>query len=176
MNVTLVSGARAGLGGRLGIRVGRGRRRQTDRVEDAHAPQRRDERAEAIRHDHVRPAGRLGRGVRRRAATGSIYVRFRVTAGTAAQGPELKTVFGRDYVERGGTFSGVIPAFDYAADANDDGYLNDAEYANRRGRARTPGSCTSRGCSTRSTGRCGSSPTRPIRTCGGGRPTTTSGC
>jgi hypothetical protein len=54
-----------------------------------------------------------------------------VTAGAAVQGPELRTVFGRDYVNAGGTFSGVIPAFDQAADVNDDGYLTDAEYANR---------------------------------------------
>ena len=57
------------------------------------------------------------------------YVRFRVTAGTAAQGPELKTVFGRDYVSANGGVTGVIPAFDYAADKDGDGYLSDAEYA-----------------------------------------------
>jgi hypothetical protein len=59
------------------------------------------------------------------------YVRFRVTAGTTAQDPELRTVFGRDYVGANGGVTGVIPAFDYAADANGDGYLNDAEYATR---------------------------------------------
>ena len=100
MNVTLVRGGRGRLGGRVGVRVRRGRHRQADRVEDAHAPQRRHERPEAVRHDHVRPAGRLGARRRSAAATGCYYVRFRVTAGTAAQGPELKTVFGRDYVER----------------------------------------------------------------------------
>ncbi len=31
-----------------------------------------------------------------------------------------------------GTGRGTIPAFDYAADTNQDGYLNDAEYANRQ--------------------------------------------
>ena len=62
------------------------------------------------------------------------YVRFRVTAGTAAQSPVLQTVLGRDYVNANGGTSGVIPAFDYAADLNHDGYLNDAEYAKR-----TPG-------------------------------------
>ena len=59
------------------------------------------------------------------------YTRFRVTSGAAAQGPELKTVFGRDYVGANGTITGVIPAFDSAADANGDGYLNDAEFATR---------------------------------------------
>jgi hypothetical protein len=59
------------------------------------------------------------------------YVRLRATAGSAAAAPVLKTVFGRDYVRANGTFSGVIPAFDYAADKDRDGYLNDAEYATR---------------------------------------------
>ena len=57
------------------------------------------------------------------------YLRFRVTTGTAAQNPVLKTVFGRDYVNANGGTTGVIPAFDYAADTNHDGYLNDAEFA-----------------------------------------------
>ncbi|HEY2783352.1 MAG TPA: Ig-like domain-containing protein, partial [Fimbriiglobus sp.] len=59
------------------------------------------------------------------------YVRFRVTAGTTAEGPEAKTLLGRDYVGANGGTSGIIPAFDYAADTNGDGYLSDAEYANR---------------------------------------------
>jgi len=59
------------------------------------------------------------------------YVRFRVTAGTAAQAAQLKTVFGRDYVRAAGTQAGVIPAFDHAADRDGDGYLNDAEFATR---------------------------------------------
>jgi hypothetical protein len=59
------------------------------------------------------------------------YVRFRVTSGTAAQAAQLKTVFGRDYVRAAGGQSGVIPAFDSAADRDHDGYLNDAEYATR---------------------------------------------
>ena len=58
-------------------------------------------------------------------------VRFRVTAGTSDQGAELKTVFGRDYVNANGGQTGTIPAFDYAADTNGDGYLSDAEYATR---------------------------------------------
>jgi hypothetical protein len=57
------------------------------------------------------------------------YVRFRtVTSGTA---PVAQTILGRDYVGANGTNSGTIPAFDWAADADHDGYLNDAEYANR---------------------------------------------
>jgi hypothetical protein len=63
---------------------------------------------------------------------GLFTVRFRVTAGTAAGQPELGTLLGRDYVGANETVSGVIPAFDYAADANGDGYLSDAEYAARR--------------------------------------------
>jgi hypothetical protein len=59
-------------------------------------------------------------------------VRFRVTAGTTASGPELRTIFGRDYVNANGGQTGTIPPFDYSADTNGDGYLNDAEYANRQ--------------------------------------------
>jgi hypothetical protein len=53
------------------------------------------------------------------------YVRFRTSSGGTA--PVAKTVLGRDY-----TAGGVIPAFDYSADKNHDGYLDDAEYAARR--------------------------------------------
>ena len=60
------------------------------------------------------------------------YVRLRTTAGAAADAPELKTALGRDYVNANGTFNGMIPAFDHAADANHDGHLTDAEYANRK--------------------------------------------
>jgi len=57
------------------------------------------------------------------------YVRVRtVHTGTA---PVARTILGRDYVNARGGSSGVIPAFDYAADLNHDGYLNDAEYARR---------------------------------------------
>jgi len=59
-------------------------------------------------------------------------VRFRVTSGTAAQGAELLTVFGRDYVTANGQQTGTIPAFDYAADKDGDGYLKDSEYATRQ--------------------------------------------
>lgn len=58
-------------------------------------------------------------------------VRYRTTAGTAAENAMLFTVFGRDYVNANGQPNGTIPAFDYAADKNGDGYLNDTEYANR---------------------------------------------
>jgi hypothetical protein len=55
------------------------------------------------------------------------YVRVRTLQdGTA---PIASTILGADYVNAHGTSSGVIPVFDYAADANRDGYLNDAEYA-----------------------------------------------
>jgi hypothetical protein len=53
------------------------------------------------------------------------YVRFLTTAGGTA--PVAQTVLGRDY-----TAGGKIPAFDYAADRDRDGYLSDAEWAARR--------------------------------------------
>ena len=53
------------------------------------------------------------------------YVRIRSEGGGAA--PQLLTVLGRDYTQ-----DGRIPAFDYNADRDGDGYLNDAEYARRR--------------------------------------------
>jgi hypothetical protein len=55
------------------------------------------------------------------------FVRLRTT--TAGTPPVAQTVLGRDYVNANGGTSGVIPVFDYAADVNHDGYLNDAEYA-----------------------------------------------
>jgi hypothetical protein len=54
------------------------------------------------------------------------YVRFRTTA--AGTAPVANTILGEDYVHAGRGTSGVIPAFDYAADADHDGYLNAAEY------------------------------------------------
>jgi hypothetical protein len=58
------------------------------------------------------------------------YVRFRtIKTGTA---PVARTILGRDYVHAAGRTSGIIPAFDYSADKDHDGYLNDAEYANRK--------------------------------------------
>ena len=56
------------------------------------------------------------------------YVRIRTTnsGGTV---PVVQTLLGRDYVNANGGTSGTIPVFDYAADTNHDGYLNDAEYA-----------------------------------------------
>ncbi len=56
------------------------------------------------------------------------YARIRTTSGTS---PVFNTVLGRDYVQANGTISGVMPAFDKAADRNSDGYLNDTEYALR---------------------------------------------
>jgi hypothetical protein len=65
-------------------------------------------------------------------ASGTIplfFVRLRVTgAGTA---PVAATVLGRDYVGANGSTSGTMPAFDSNVDSNNDGYLNDAEYAQR---------------------------------------------
>jgi hypothetical protein len=57
------------------------------------------------------------------------YVRLRTTSGGTV--PVAGSLRGRDYVNSQGTTSGIIPAFDFAADANHDGYLNDAEYSHR---------------------------------------------
>jgi hypothetical protein len=57
------------------------------------------------------------------------YVRFRTTAGGTA--PAARSVLGRDYVGAAGRSEGTVPVFDDAADANGDGYLDDAEYARR---------------------------------------------
>lgn len=57
------------------------------------------------------------------------YVRIRtVTAGTA---PLAATILGEDYTNSNGGNTGVIPAFDWSADTDHDGYLNPTEYANR---------------------------------------------
>ncbi len=60
------------------------------------------------------------------------YVRIRTTAGDAVTAPIALTILGRDYVNAHGSQSGIIPAFDSTADKNRDGYLSDAEYANRQ--------------------------------------------
>jgi hypothetical protein len=57
------------------------------------------------------------------------FVRFRTTGNGTP--PEATTIFGRDYVNANGTNAGTVPAFDAKADANNDGYLDDAEYAKR---------------------------------------------
>src|SRR5262249_4143322 len=58
------------------------------------------------------------------------YIRVRtLTDGTA---PVARALLGRDYVGANGSTTGIIPAFDYAADANHDSYLTDAEYAPRQ--------------------------------------------
>lgn len=60
------------------------------------------------------------------------YVRFRTTAATNSNSPTISRILGRDYVNANGNSSGVIPVFDKLADSNNDGYLNDEEYATRR--------------------------------------------
>jgi hypothetical protein len=57
------------------------------------------------------------------------YLRIRTVHDGLA--PVARSILGRDYVNAHGTSRGVIPAFDYAADRNHDGYLNDEEYAHR---------------------------------------------
>src|SRR5208283_1510379 len=60
------------------------------------------------------------------------YVRIRTIS--PGQAPVASTILGDDYVDANGTDSGVIPVFDYSADLNHDGYLDDSEWAHR-----TPG-------------------------------------
>jgi hypothetical protein len=57
------------------------------------------------------------------------YIRFRTV--TSGQAPTATSILGRDYVNAHGTETGVIPTFDYAADRNHDGYLDNTEYAAR---------------------------------------------
>ena len=64
-------------------------------------------------------AASLGNGSR------LFYIRFRTTGDGVA--PVAKSVLGRDYTD-----GGKIPAFDYGADRDKDGYLNDAEWAARK--------------------------------------------
>jgi hypothetical protein len=59
------------------------------------------------------------------------YVRF-ITTSSAGTAPVVRSVLGADYTNSRGTSNGTIPAFDYSADLNHDGYLNDAEYARRK--------------------------------------------
>jgi hypothetical protein len=58
------------------------------------------------------------------------YIRIRTV--TSGRAPVVSTILGRDYVNAQGGSTGVIPAFDYSADLNKDGYLSDAEYARRK--------------------------------------------
>jgi hypothetical protein len=55
------------------------------------------------------------------------YVRF-LTKQAGSEMPVANFIRRRDYVGAHGTTSGIIPAFDAAADLNHDGYLSDAEY------------------------------------------------
>jgi hypothetical protein len=57
------------------------------------------------------------------------YVRFHTSAGGFP--PVANNILGRDYVEAKGTNAGTVPVFDTAADLNQDGYLDDTEYARR---------------------------------------------
>ena len=67
-----------------------------------------------------------------RVSGGDLLYTVRVRTTVTGRPPEAKTIFGRDYVGAFGTIKGTIPAFDSPADKNGDGYLSDAEYANRR--------------------------------------------
>jgi len=56
----------------------------------------------------------------------------RVLTATGGTAPIATNILSADYTNSKGTDSGVIPAFDYAADLNHDGYLSPSEYANRK--------------------------------------------
>jgi hypothetical protein len=58
------------------------------------------------------------------------FVRFRTTA--SGTPPVARSILGADYTGAGRGDTGVIPAFDFSADLDHDGYLNDAEYARRK--------------------------------------------
>jgi hypothetical protein len=58
------------------------------------------------------------------------YVRMRTISGT--EGPTIRNLLGRDYVQARGRPAGTIPGFDATADSNRDGYLSNAEYNRRR--------------------------------------------
>jgi hypothetical protein len=60
------------------------------------------------------------------------YLRF-YTQTQACTQPVASSIRGRDFTGAGTTETGVVPAFDYSADTNHDGYLSDSEYysANR---------------------------------------------
>ncbi len=59
------------------------------------------------------------------------HLRLRTLTGAATEVPVLGPILGRDYVQADGAINGLIPAFDATADLDEDGYLNDAEYAQR---------------------------------------------
>ncbi len=67
-----------------------------------------------------------------RVSGGDLLYTVRVRTVVTGTPPEAKTIYGRDSVGAFGTIKGTIPAFDSSADRDGDGYLSDAEYANRR--------------------------------------------
>src|SRR5262249_35393455 len=58
------------------------------------------------------------------------FVRYRTISPGGA--PAALALLGRGYVNAPGATHAVIPPFDYRADLNHDGYLDNAEYAHRR--------------------------------------------
>jgi hypothetical protein len=59
------------------------------------------------------------------------YVRYQTVSGSGSSAPSANMITGRDYTNHD-LKQGTIPAFDYTADKDRDGYLNDAEYAQRK--------------------------------------------
>ena len=62
---------------------------------------------------------------------GSFLYHIRLSTTSSGQAPVVVTLKGRDYVQARGEERGVIPVFDSSVDLNQDGYLNDAEFAQR---------------------------------------------
>ena len=80
------------------------------------------------------------------------------------------TILGDDYVNANGTDSGVIPVYDYAADANHTGYLTPPNMPSPSRSAIMLASRTRAGSSTRTMAKCVLSSIRPSRPCKLGRP------
>jgi hypothetical protein len=60
------------------------------------------------------------------------YVRIRTLTGDSSLTPIASAILGRNYTAAKVAWAGTIPAFDAKADLDNNGYLNDAEYARRR--------------------------------------------
>ncbi len=126
------------LGRRAGIRDRHRLRRQSDRVENVEQAFGSDKQPREEWHDPIRSADGLGH-IDDSGAAPLYYIRIRTTSGGTA--PIANSILGRNYVNASGSPpSGVIPVFDSAADQNNDGYLNDAEYA-RAPPGKMHGSC-----------------------------------
>ncbi len=57
------------------------------------------------------------------------YIRLRTTQGSSANAPVVTSILASDYAGANGKSQGTIPVYDYAADTNHTGYLNNTQYA-----------------------------------------------